>query len=367
MRRVVYRILLFSVVAVIGAAASFYLGRESAEARNEDALARYSEEERRVINVYERTNGAVVFISTVTLAFDPFDLIPEFQQREGSGSGIIVDAEKGIILTNLHVLQDAHKIQILLSDGKGYRARLVGHDAEYDIAVLQLVDPPKDLTALEFGDSSSLRVGQKVMAIGNPHGLERTLTTGIVSSLNRTVRNPNDYLMKELIQTDAAINPGNSGGPLLDLDGRLVGINTAILSKSGDSAGIGFAVPINQIERILPELVATGKVLRPKLDWVLMDTNHGPMVRRVFPQGPAERAGLQPIERAVGSVFYRGFVRDFENADLIYEVNGKRVRSVEEVLSAIQRVGRGKSVQLTVRRGGLRGEQRTVSVSPVLQ
>lgn len=239
------------------------------EARKDFPQAFRSDEESRVIEVYKRVNEAVVFISTLSRP-DPFDFLPEFQYREGSGSGLIVNAEKGIILTNLHVIQDADKVEIFLADGRNYPARLLGHDAEYDLAVLQLLEAPKKLTALSFGDSSQLEVGQRVLAIGNPHGLDRTLTQGIVSSLNRTVRNPNNYLMRGLIQTDAAINPGNSGGPLLDVDGRVIGITTAILSKSGDSAGIGFAVPINQIARILPELITTGRVLRPKLGWVCL-------------------------------------------------------------------------------------------------
>ncbi len=340
---------------------------EGALARNTAARAYRSDGEQRVIDVYKRTNSAVVFISTITLAYDPFDFVPEFKQQEGAGSGIIVDSTQGIILTNLHVIQDAHKIEIVLSDGLSYKAKLLGHDREYDIAVLKLISPPDNLVALPPGDSSSIEVGQQVLAIGNPHGLERTLTTGIVSSLHRTVKNPNNFLMKDLIQTDAAINPGNSGGPLIDLDGRLIGINTAILSQSGDSAGIGFAVPINQIRRILPELIATGKVLRPSMDWVLVDTNQGPMVRRVLPDGAAAGAGIEPIERPVGNVFLRGYVRDFKKADVIMKVNETSVQSVEEVNQLIGDAPKDGYVSLTLRRGGRAGPERQVRVKPVLR
>ncbi len=324
-----------------------------------------TEEESRTIKVYKDTGDAVVFITTISLSVDPFDVFSTVQQREGSGSGIIVDAKKGIILTNLHVIQDAQKIQITLADGQTRGARLLGHDGEYDIAVLQLRDAPNDLVAIPFGDSSRLEVGQRVLAIGNPFGLDRTLTSGIISSLNRTVKAAQGNLMKGLVQTDAAINPGNSGGPLLDADGRLIGINTAILSQSGDSAGIGFAVPINQIKKVLPELIATGRVLRPKVGWVLADTNQGPMVRRIFKGSPAERAGLQPFEREVETAYVRGYVRDVNRADLIYRVNGKRVFTRDEVEDIISQIAPGKSVTLTLRSGGRANDEREVKVEPV--
>jgi len=333
----------------------------------EVAPARRTAEEEQIIRVYKAAGDAVVFITTITLTVDPFDLFPAVQPREGSGSGIIVDAKRGIILTNLHVIRDAHKIEITLADGQTYKARLVGYDAEYDIAVLQLHNPPPNLTAIPFGDSARLEVGQRVLAIGNPFGLDRTLTAGIISSLNRTVKTGQGTLMKGLIQTDAAINPGNSGGPLLDIEGRLIGINTAILSQSGDSAGIGFAVPINQIRRILPELIATGKVLRPVMGWILVDTTQGVMVRRVLRGSPAEEAQIEPIEREVEAGFIRGYVRDFAKADLIYKVNGRRVYSREEVEESIVSTPPGERVRLTLRRGGIEGAERTVAVRPVLR
>jgi S1-C subfamily serine protease len=337
-----------------------------AKAGVENSLATRTEEEQRTISVYKRASEAVVFITTISLAADPNDFFMEVQPKEGTGSGLVIDGEKGIILTNLHVIQDAQRIEISLADGKNYSARLVGFDQEFDIAVLQLKNPPANLASLNFTDSSKVEVGQRVIAIGNPFGLGRSLTTGVVSSLDRTVKSPTGTVMRGLIQTDAAINPGNSGGPLLDSDGRVIGINTAILSQSGDSAGIGFAVPINQIQRVLPELIKTGKVLRPKLGWMLVDTNQGPMIRRVIQDGPADSAGLQPIERRVEQGFVRGFVRDFDRADLILEVNGQKVLTADEVDAAVQ-ASEGKEIKLLVQRGGARGKQIEITVRPIFR
>lgn len=351
---------------IIAVSLWFHFNSSGAVARPAKPQAPRTPLEQLTIDVYKKANEAVVFISTITLTVDPFDFVDGIKPREGSGTGVIVDANKGIILTNLHVIQDAHKIEILHANGSKYKARLLGHDREYDIAVLQLIEPPANLVSLDFADSSRLEVGQNVMAIGNPHGLNRTLTSGIISSLNRTVRNPNGYLMKDLVQTDAAINPGNSGGPLLDTSGRMIGMNTAIVSRSGDSAGIGFAVPANQIGRILPELISTGRVLRPKLGWILVDTSQGVMVRRVFKGGPAALVGISPIEKEVESVFLKGYVRDFQRADLVFKVNGVRVFTREDVDSQVSKLKKGQSVTLTLRRGGASGAEREVVLAPIL-
>jgi len=329
-------------------------------------LARRSEEEERTIQIYKRAEQAVVFITTITLSVDPFELFPEVQQREGSGSGIIVDAERGIVITNLHVIQDAHKIEISLVTGQTLRAKLLGMDEAFDVAVLQLISPPPSLVSLPFADSARIEVGQRVLAIGNPFGLDRTLTAGIVSSVNRTVKGAKGRLMRGLVQTDAAINPGNSGGPLLDMEGRLIGMNSAILSQSGDSAGIGFAVPINQIRRVLPELIATGKVLRPQVGWIIVDTSQGVMVRRVMAGSSAEDAGVQPIERAIQNGPFQGFVRDFERADLIYKINGTVVRSREEIEELVSQSAPDRPLVVVVRRGGISGQEREVTISPKL-
>lgn len=360
----------FAMLLVVGAAVFYLLlwsPRPLSGISSDNPQAQRSSEEERVIRVYKNANEAVVFITTITLSVDPFDTFFELKPKEGTGSGIIVDSKKGIVLTNLHVIQNADRIEISLGDGDTYKARLLGYDHEYDIAVLQLRDAPSNLVGLTFGDSSKLEVGQGVLAIGNPFGLNRTLTSGIVSSLDRTIKSPSGSLMKGLIQIDAAINPGNSGGPLLDMDGRLIGINTAILSQSGDSSGIGFAVPINQIKRVLPELIATGKVLRPKVGWILVDTNQGPMVRRVMQGSPAEVAGIQPIERFVENVFLKGYVRDLERADLIYEINGSRITTKDQVDDVITRLEPNQELELVLRRGGIHGKERKVSIKPVLR
>jgi len=243
----------------------------------------------------------------------------------------------------------------------------VGFDPATDVAVLKVEAPVELLQPVAFGTSNDLLVGQRVFAIGNPFGLERTLTTGIISSLNRSLPTKTGRTIKSIIQTDAAINPGNSGGPLLDADGRLVGINTAILSQSADSAGIGFAVPINQIKRVLPELIATGKVLRPTFGWILADTTQGPMVRRVFSGGPAESAGVQPVERRVENIFLQGYVLDFSRGDLIVAVNGERVGSKDAIEELISRAGTTEPITFTLRRGGPNGRERAVDIKAVLK
>ena len=364
MKRSVLKIIIpLLLLLVIGILLFF---RSSLEAGQESRAYR-SVDEQRMIETYKRVSLGVVFIATESYTVDPLDIYPEVQQREGSGTGFVADAKKGIVLTNLHVIRGAHKMLIYFDDSKAYEARVLGFDDEYDVAVLQIIEPPEDLVEIRFADSSKLEVGQGVLAIGNPFGLNRTLTSGIISSLERVVKPPTGSVMKGLIQTDAAINPGNSGGPLLDLDGRVIGINTAILSQSGESAGIGFAIPINTIRRVLPELIATGKVLRPNMGWVLVDTTQGPMVRRVLKNAPADKVGIQPIERMVDSVFIRGFVRDVSRADLIVAVNGKPVSSSEQIEEIVSQHNPQQPIEFSVRRGGARGPERNVSVTPILR
>lgn len=325
-----------------------------------------SDEESQIISVYKTVSPAVVYISTVTQSFDPFDLFPRERVREGSGSGTIIDSKQGIVLTNLHVIQDASSISIFLADGSRTKARLIGTDKVYDIAVLQLADPPPHLTGVEFGDSSQLEIGQRVLAIGNPFGLDRTLTTGIVSSLERTVRSGDGSLMRGLIQTDAAINPGNSGGPLLDINGQLVGINTAILSASGDSAGIGFAAPINQLKRVLPELIRTGKVSRADLGWLLVNTRYGPMVRAYLPGSAAEGAGINPIQKfhtsPTGKIV--SSTSDPEDVDVVVSVNGQTVTRKDEVDELISQLTREDEVEFVFQRGIPKGNTWKVKVKP---
>lgn len=361
-----YGILLIAICSFIAGSLLFPLHlTQIPKIVSADVEVNYSQEEEQTINVYKNTNEAVVFISTVNVSVDPFDWFPEVRPQKGSGSGIIVSAKQGIIITNLHVISNAQKIEIFLADGQKYNANLLGFDEEYDLAVLKLLNPPANLTELNFGNSNILQVGQRVLAIGNPFGLNRTLTTGIISSLDRTLNTGRGSILKGMIQTDAAINPGNSGGALLDSAGNLIGINTVILSNSGDSAGIGFAIPVNKIKKILPELIATGKVLRPNLGWVLVDTSQGVLVRRVIKDSPAAKADIQPLERYVSRGLLSGFIRDYEHADIVSEVNGNKVSSRLEIEDFIENLKSGDSITVTLKQGGINGEERKVKLKPI--
>jgi S1-C subfamily serine protease len=340
----------------------------SAHAQSSSAVQR-TPEEQRTIQLYKDANRSVVFITTRNYVVDPFEFFEDIKPEAGTGSGTVVDAANGIVVTNFHVIESAVQsggsVEIMLPSGLNSKAKLVGYDAEHDIAVLKISAPPRDLVALPFGDSSKLEVGQRVYAIGNPFGLYRSLTSGIISSLERTMKTGRGAKLKDLIQTDAAINPGNSGGPLLDSQGFLIGINTAILSASGTSSGVGFAVPINSIRRILPEILQTGRVSRPQMGWQLVDTDQGPMILRIAPGSAAASAGLSPIQRFIaGDAFIQGYREDIDGADLLYMINRKRVHSRDEVEDAIKESKRSERITLTLRRGGIQGPEREVRVLP---
>ncbi len=326
------------------------------------ALAPRSDEESQIINTYKSVNRAVVNISTQTAAMDFFG--PVYQ--DGSGSGVVVDEVQGLVVTNFHVITNARRISVTLYNGQSYGVTLVGQDADHELALLKIVDPPENLVAARLGDSSVLEVGQRVLAIGNPFGLNRTLTTGIISSLARTIRSENGRLIEDVIQTDAAINPGNSGGPLIDTAGRVIGLNTAIISRSGESAGIGFAIPVNAIKSALPQLIKFGKVLRPKIGVVVVDTEYGPALLFVQPDGPADKAGLQGARQAVRKGYFSGYVVDLSMADFILALNGQKVRSKAEVLDTLGRVEGNAPIELEIRRGVRTKKSRTVKVKPIL-
>jgi len=325
-----------------------------------------SKEENQNINIYSKYSEAVVFINTISYSYDPFDIFSQYKKNEGSGSGVIIDAEQGIIITNLHVISQANEIKILLSDSQSHKAKLLGYDTESDLAVLQLENIPKNLTEVKFGDSSKLQVGQRVLAIGNPFGLSKTLTTGIISSLDRTVKTDDDIYLTELIQTDAAINPGNSGGPLLDTNGRLIGLNTMILSKSGDSAGIGFSVPINQILTILPDLIKNGKVLKPYFGWVLANTNQGVVIRRIEKGSAAAKANLVGVEKIVNQGFFTQYYLDYENADFIYKIDNLVVNDKLELSTYIKN-SKKLDFKLEVRKGSSSKKSRIVGIKVELK
>jgi S1-C subfamily serine protease len=266
-----------------------------------------TEDERNNTEVYSKAAPGVVNVVSVVLSRDFFfNAVP----REGAGSGAIVD-KRGYILTNNHVIKNARRLEVTLADGDKFPADLVGADPYSDLAVIKIDPGGKDLRVIPMADSSDLRVGRKVLAIGNPFGLGETLTTGIVSSLGRTIRTEEGYEIEDAIQTDASINPGNSGGPLLNSDGEIIGINTAILSPTGTSVGIGFAIPINIAKTILPQLIEKGYVSYPWLGVQIfpvipgiakilnLKVERGAMVAETVPGGPADRAGIRGAARQV--------------------------------------------------------------------
>jgi len=249
-------------------------------------------DERVNIMVYQQVNRSVVNINTRGVAANPLMMFEVIS--EGEGSGAVLD-KAGHVLTNFHVIEGAREVRVTLFDGKTYDARLVGGDPDTDVAVIMIDAPAESLYPVSFGSSSNLLVGQRVFAIGNPFGLERTLATGVISSLNRSLPGRHGgRSLRSIIQIDAAINPGSSGGPLLDHSARMIGMNTAIASKTGESAGVGFAIPVNTIVRVVPQLIRNGKVKRPDSGIArVFQTDRGLLVLTLVPNGPAQRAGLQ--------------------------------------------------------------------------
>jgi len=321
----------------------------------------YTQDEQQNISVYANSNEAVVNVTTETTGINWF--LEPVPQEGGSGSGSIIDA-RGYVVTNNHVIADATKIYISLADGTQYEGKIVGVDTENDIAVLKF-DPPKDYTlkTIPFGDSSALKVGQKVLAIGNPFGLERTLTTGIVSALGRPIKTEADTIIKDMIQTDTAINPGNSGGPLLDTQGRMIGINTMIYSTSGSSAGIGFSIPVNTAKRVVAELIQYGKVKRGSIDadlvqltssiasYAKINTDKGLLVSKVGSGSNAEKAGLKGGKDAVRYGSSRNSSVIYLGGDIITSIAGVKVATLTDYYSALEAKKPGDIIEITVLRG----------------
>jgi putative serine protease PepD len=315
------------------------------------------------IEIYQRYGPGVVNITTTTLAFDFFRRpIPQ----SGSGSGAIMDGE-GHIVTNFHVVEGAQRLEVTLADRTKHPATVVGTDPNNDLAVIKINPGNKKLVPIPFGTSKGLQVGQKVLAIGNPFGLERTLTTGIISSLGRSIQAPSGRVIEEIIQTDAAINQGNSGGPLFNSQGQLIGINTAILSPTNGSIGIGFAIPVDLVRRITTDLTTLGYVRRPFLgigdiiplqnlpglaQALRINTESGLMVVSLAPGGPAERAGIRGSDESVIIGNYRLPV----GGDVILEFQGKPVSSTQELATEIDRQKPGDRVKVTVLRDNQRRE-----------
>jgi S1-C subfamily serine protease len=308
-------------------------------------------EESENIRIYKEANRAVVNISSQITAEDVYlNLVP----KEGFGSGTIISSD-GYILTNNHVINGATNVHVTLYDGTTYPATLVGDDPPNDLAVIKINVPPSiKLTTLTFGDSANLEVGRRVLAIGNPFGYDRTMSSGIVSSLGRTLRTEKGRLIKGIIQTDAAINPGNSGGPLLNSAGQMIGITTAIFSNTGSSAGIGLAIPINIAKRIVPELISHHGVSRPDLGIELLErTDKGLRIIRLDPRGPAATAGLSGPKLVIyrdGDFVFKSIDRSL--ADIITGVDGTPIKSADDLLSYIEQKKAGQVVTLTVLRSG---------------
>ena len=321
------------------------------QARPPAARPDLDSEERRTIDLFKDASRSVAFITTQVAQVDYWTR-NVFEVPAGSGSGFVWD-DRGHVVTNFHVVQDADSAKVTIGDAE-YEATIVGYARDQDLAVLKVAAPRERLVPIRVGTSTDLQVGQKVYAIGNPFGLDFTLTTGIVSALGRTIQGVGGATIFDVVQTDAAINPGNSGGPLLDSAGRLIGVNTAIYSPSGASAGIGFAVPVDTVSRIVPELVAHGRVIRPILG-VDLDERlsayvtrrlgvEGVLLRGVARGGGAAEAGLEGT-----TADRRGTVVP---GDVVQEIDGKPVKSTSDLLGRLGSYRPGDTVTLTVWREG---------------
>jgi S1-C subfamily serine protease len=334
------------------------LFRPAAEPRAVTPRGDLAEEEKSNIAVFAEASPAVVFITSVAVRSDRFG-VNVMEIPAGTGSGFIWDSD-GHIVTNAHVIQTADSLQVTLNDRSNWKARIVGVEPDKDIAVLRIDAPPAHLKPIAIGRSKDLQVGQRVYAIGNPFGLDQTLTTGIVSALGRSIEASNGRTIQDVIQTDAAINPGNSGGPLLDSAGRLIGVNTAIYSPSGTSVGIGFAVPVDIVNRTVPELIQHGRVVRPKLGIVAIPDGlaaqngiEGVLIREVEQGSGAAAAGLRGIRRAGAGKLVLG--------DVIQAIDNVKVASMDDLLNVLERHKVGDSVTVTFQREG-KLQQATVTL-----
>jgi S1-C subfamily serine protease len=319
-------------------------------------------DEQATIDLFRRTSPSVVHITTLAAQRDFFSLNVE-QVPRGTGTGFVWDRQ-GHVVTNFHVIQGGSGARVTLADQSSFDARLVGAFPDRDLAVLRIDAPADKLPPIPLGSSRDLQVGQRVYAIGNPFGLDQTLTTGIVSALNREIESFNSRTIRGVVQTDAAINPGNSGGPLLDSAGRLVGVNTQIASPSGASAGIGFAIPVDEVNRIVPRLIRDGRVVRPALGVTAAPAGFAQALRlpdgvaivQLAPGGPAARAGLQPFRRARDGGVQMG--------DVVTAIDGEPVKTLDDILTLLEQRQPGDKVTLTLWRAGrARQEQVTLGTS----
>ncbi len=323
---------------------NFYL--TTAEPRTVTPRGALADFEKQNIDVFERISPSVAYISIQVQRPTLFGISGA---RDRAGSGFLWDTA-GHVVTNYHVVKGATAVAVKLDTGDSIRATVVGVSPEYDLAVVRLTTLPSGLRPIPIGSSADLKVGQTVFAIGNPFGLSRTLTTGIISALNRRLPTERGWEVEGVIQTDAAINPGNSGGPLLDSAGRLIGVNTAIISPSGSSSGVGFSVPVDVVNKIVPQLIKKGKAARPGIGIKVASEEtaarlgvEGVVVIQVLPGGSADRAGVRGVDPQTSTL-----------GDIIIAVNGKRVKTVAELSLEMDKIGIGNTSTLTVLRGGLR-------------
>jgi S1-C subfamily serine protease len=324
-------------------------GKPDATPRPVAARGTLAEDEQNNISVFKSVSPSVVHITTLETqrGLFPTDVM---QVPRGTGTGFMWD-ERGHIVTNFHVINGASGARVTLSDQSTWKAALVGAFPDRDLAVLRIDAPKEKIKPIVIGSNKDLLVGQKVYAIGNPFGLDQTLTTGIVSALNREIESENQRTIRGVIQTDAAINPGNSGGPLLDSAGRLIGVNTAIYSPSGASAGIGFAIPVDEVNRIVPKLIRDGKFVRPAIGieparpelQESLQLPKGVAVIRIVPDSPAQKAGIRPFMRAADGSLVTG--------DIIVGLAGKPVANIDDLLAALEQHQPGETVALSILRG----------------
>ncbi|WLE98422.1 MAG: trypsin-like peptidase domain-containing protein [Candidatus Electrothrix communis] len=324
------------------------LGRLDRDAEPKPITARgdLADDEKNTIAVFREASPSVVYITTIELQRNLFTL-NVYEIPKGTGSGFIWDKE-GRIVTNFHVIADASRIEVTLADHTTWKAALVGAAPDRDLAVLRISAPADKLRPIMVGESEDLLVGQKVFAIGNPFGLDQTLTTGVVSALGREIKSVTGRTIRNVIQTDAAINPGNSGGPLLDSAGRLIGVNTMIYSPSGASSGVGFAVPAHEVNRVVPQIIRHGKMFRPGLgisiapESVVRDLNlEGILILNVASGSSAEKAGLRGTKQVWGGLIL---------GDIILGINGVRIKDYNQLRDAVEKYKVGDSVTLTLLR-----------------
>jgi S1-C subfamily serine protease len=301
-----------------------------------------TESESHTIRLFEAAAPSVCYITTTQLRRNYFNRnITEIPS--GTGSGFVWD-RNGHIVTNFHVIQGANKLQVTLADRTTWPATLVGYAAEKDLAVLKIEAPREKLFPIQIGTSEALRVGQAVYAIGNPFGLDQTLTTGVVSALGREIESVAGVPIRDVIQSDAAINPGNSGGPLLDSSGRLIGVNTAIYSPSGASAGIGFSIPVDAVRWVVPELIQYGRIKRPSMGIEVRSVRNieGVVVYAVVEGSAAERAGIRPL--------YLDRNGNVQLGDVITAINGQKISSYNDLFLELEKYSPGQRINVTVKR-----------------